>query len=218
MEKGLSFSLYDFISTVIPGICFLLIVYLTQPTLNKLPPELIGIGTFAFGFVVGLIFLGIGNLLFGVFIHPKNFKGTFWYWPILVLHKMIKTIIGQDYALKGLDIREPMKKVWLKKLRVECLDSLSLYQLSDILVHQHGRTDRDDLLAKEGAFRSLTSLTIFTAIYLRLLGSFGIPNWLWLIVVTAILRLFLYGHNYYQKIRQSQVYLSAYLLLKGVKV
>lgn len=216
IEKSLSFSLYDVISTIVPGAGFLFLVYLTQPSISFIPPEAVLLGFLVFGFLFGLLFLALGNLLYGTYIHPNNYtKGTLTYWFAFVLHKLVKFVVRQDYALKGLDVKEQVKELIKKEFGLEKLDHLSLFQFADLVSQKHSYTDRADLLAKEGAFRAFTAMTLFAFIYLRFLGGFGYPLWLWLLVLTAVLRLLLYGHNYYQKIRHGQIYLLAYIELKN---
>jgi len=130
------------------------------------------------------------------------------------LHKLTKFFVRENYALKGLDLREQITTELKKKYDIKEIDALGLFQLTDIISQKRGSGDRLDLLSKEGAFRSISAMLICSFFYLLVFTDLVNPLWVWLTLFTFSLRLALYGHNYYKKIRQSQIYLATFTILK----
>lgn len=214
MEKNISFSVYDVASSLVPGIAFLLIIFATQDTTSFTPEALVAT-LLSFGFIVGLLFLAFGNWLYNSYFHPNDYKSKrMFYLIILTLHKLTKFFVRENYALKGLDLREQITNELKKKYDIKEIDALGLFQLTDIISQKRGSGDRLDLLSKEGAFRSISAMIICSFFYLLVFTNLIDPLWVWLILFTFSLRLALYGHNYYKKIRQSQIYLATFTILR----
>jgi hypothetical protein len=212
-------GLYDTISVLVPGTVFWLIIYLTSSTKLSVTPDLLIPAGLILGVTTGYIFLALGNFLFGCYIHPRNYKNRVVIFATNIIHKSVKFIIREHYGNKGIDLRGATIDMLKKKYNIKTeIDDLGLFQLCDTLASKEKvRNDRDVLLAKEGIFRSISALLFVTMGYYYIFLRYS-PLDLWLLIIFVILeRLCIYGNNYFKKIRQSQVYVAAYLSLKEVK-
>ncbi len=215
----MSFSLtfYDTISHLVPGTLLLLIILFTENIGFSFPATVLTIALLFFGYVIGQTLLVVGNILYNTYFHPNQFgKKTISYKLVLVVHKIVKSVVRQNYKNPTRDELEPkLNKLFEKKLGLKTSSHLDTFQICDSVAAELGLLERDVLLARQGFYRSLSALVFLVIPYLIARQTMAIPVWI-LLVGTLTLRLFLYAHTYYGQIRRNQVYLAAYRKLKEV--
>lgn len=222
VRANFSLTFYDFLATLIPGLSFLLFLYFLGEfgfLQGNLDAQTILIALLAYSLVTGILLHALGNLLYNLYFHPSTFtKEKVWYWIVLIVHKLTKVLIREDYSVNNDQIKKSLIKLLKSKKLIipKNKDGKTLFLLCDTLVATSGFLERDVLLAKQGFYRSLSALTIALFFYGMLRNWLGFPMLVWLIGCTLILRILLYAHTSYGKTRREQIYFLAYLKIKKV--
>jgi hypothetical protein len=218
-DRQFALSLYDMVSAVIPGAAFLFLVYVTQPSLTtsfakySVPALVMLTILTTLSFILGQLFLVFGNWIYYFYKHPKHYTNKdprkYIY---LFLHWLTKVLVRENYSQK-FAYKKELAELVSSKLRIKKIDNQALYHYCDLLAIRDSSTERELLLAKEGTFRSFSSLAIFSFIYANWMGGLGMQPFVLWVALFVILRLSLYGHHYFQRIRRLQVYTYAFAYL-----
>lgn len=216
--SSLTFTFYDVIGHIIPGSLLLLFIYSIEITQLQLPSELIFTGFIIGGYTLGQTLSIIGNFLFHTYISAEEYPmSSFRYHSIIVIERSILLLLLKSKKDGGLDVKNDLRKLAEKNLKLKNLSNRALFQLCDGLVASEGFTERDTLLARQEFYRALVGFTILGALYVVYKGGFGYSYILWLVIFVLALRALLYIHDYYGQIRKKQIYLLGLLKLREMR-
>ncbi len=212
MDKVFNISLYDFISLLVPGAGLLSVIYATQSNefSNLVSPEIMIPMFISLSIFLGMLFLSVGNLLYGTYIHPSQFEeGSIIHKIVKFMHNVIRFFINDD---RNKDvIKKNLSSLIQKRYGLKSLNRLEIYQISDMLANKR-YSDRGNLLSKEGSYRAFTVMFIVLWSYLQIKYQFDYRYST--LILFLILRILLWGHNYFRNIRRSQIYTAAFLKIK----
>lgn len=218
-DTKLSFTLYDIIGHVIPGI-FVLI--LTAWAFDVVLPEQAIVLT-AIGVVVGYV---VGHLLHAV---SSWMLQKVWWIPSR-LSDPLDRIIGRTRSILLVQVRgsspEIKSQIKLELVRTGLsqknakIDELELYDYCNNVLLESGSIDgRDILESKEAFYRSLIPTAIYSAVVLSVQPPTPFfENKLLVAILTVLIVEFLYyRREYYRRIKNNQVYKQALIKLRKMK-
>ena len=216
IDTKLTFTLYDIIGHIIPGM-FVLILTAWAFELGVSADPATVTGTFiVIGYIVGHLLHAVGSwLLQTVWWMPKSISRF-----MDKVFGLVRTALLIRVRKTPTEIKDQIKSELVRvKLVAKSnhLDELELYDFCNNILLESGSVDgRDILEAKEAFYRSLIPTIIYSAIIL----SYSPPlpffeNWFLVVVVTVLLVEFLYfRREYYRRIKNNQIYKQALIKLK----
>lgn len=214
MDTKLTFTIYDIVTHIIPGAFVLLFLHYTTGTFAEIPDSLFIFLLIIGGYILGSILSLIGIRLFWV-IYPDDFKDRKLHPVILFIESFLKKFPFLKMKQSDTMLKKQLIKAINKKYKVDLsTDRLGLFNFADTIIASTGFTERDMLLAKEGFFRTLTTLSFLTALYLMLFSRLDNRYFLSLgfLLITELLR---FGREYYRTLKNQQIYTLALIKIKG---
>ena len=206
MDTKINLTIYDLLSHLFPGAAFLLTLNYFNNIGKDLTETQMIIFLVVFSYLIGLVLHSMGNLLFKSFYLENYRKGSIGYKLVAVIEYIIsKTPLPLKVKRTEIPIKEKLIQIFKNKFGLNLEGKrLALFSVADTFVSSLSHQERDILLAKEGLFRSLTSLGIIEIIYLSL---FVYPNNKLLILVIGLffIELFRYSREHYRIIKNQQI-------------
>ncbi|MFA6416437.1 MAG: hypothetical protein WCW56_03035 [Candidatus Paceibacterota bacterium] len=209
---NLTITFYDVVSYLFPGVLLLLFLNKNFSTGIDVADEKGIFITVILGYVLGALIHLVGLLLFwGFYIDDKR-KDSIDYKLIKFLDSIVSVLPLKVKRLKY--SRDEFSKTVKEKLGIDLTDNrLGLFILADALTSKPGTSDKDTLLAKEGLYRSLTSLlVILLTISLLTMRDNILPVFIVAIILIEFCR---YGREYYRELKNQRVYTLSTLSLKN---
>lgn len=211
VSTKLTFTLYDIASHLIPGVAAL---FITQVVYNPGGREVVFENTLfivVFGYLVGHLLHSIGSILFKG-VYSNDYKGK----PRLkaFIEYIDKVIEGyQRFVFLYIPGTNPdiKKALWRevksdKKLKNVKESALDLFGIADTFVATTDFAERGILLAKEGFYRSMTVLIIYTTI--MLISFKPTLDWRVIMVLGVILTdIFRHQREFFRRVKNNQIYL-----------
>ncbi|MBU0578953.1 cytochrome P450 [Patescibacteria group bacterium] len=217
-DTKLSFTLYDVIGHVIPGIFVLILtVWVFGIVLPEQAIVLTTIGVVV-GYIIGHIFHAISSWILQ----------KIWWIPTTLSKPIDRTIAtmrsiflvqvrGSSQELKS-QIKQELVRTGLAQKNAK-IDELELYDYCSNVLLESGFIDgRDILESKEAFYRSLIPTTIYSAVITSIQPPAPIfENKLLIAISTVLIVEFLfYRREYYRRIKNNQVYKQALIKLRNM--
>lgn len=213
MDTKLTFTIYDILTSILPGGLILLLFRIYFGFGSNLSDSVLLFLLVTGGYVLGSIANLFGLLLFWP-VYPHDFKTSHWYSIVNGLEKTLTRL--PLLRIKRVDDKTKEKLIERVKERFGIdftNDRLGLFNFTDTLIASSNFAERDMLLAKEGFFRTLTCLAFSSTIYLLITQPASSKWYLGLIGILAT-ELLRFGREYFRVLKNQQVYALALIKLQ----